>query len=106
MGAEPRRNAAFRRDRAQGSELGFLVEAVAGLRLERRRPRPQHPLAVSAHRRAEAVLAGFSGRPEGGEDPAAGRMQLLVARAPGAERELVDAVAREAGMRVAVDEAG
>ena len=33
-------------------------------------------------------------------------MQLLVARTRGAQRELLDAVAREARVRVAVDEAG
>ena len=33
-------------------------------------------------------------------------MQLLVARTGGAQRELLDAVAREARVRVAVDEAG
>ena len=40
------------------------------------------------------------------EDAAAGRVQLLVRRSRGAQRELLDAVARKARVRVAVDEAG
>ena len=33
-------------------------------------------------------------------------MQLLIGRTSGAERELLDAIAREAGMRMTVDETG
>ena len=61
---------------------------------------------MPAHRRPQAVFAGGPRRPDGGEDAAARVVQLLVARASGPERELVDPVAGEAGMRVAVDEAG
>ena len=43
-------------------------------------------------------------RRDGREDAAARRVQLLVARAAGAQRELADAVAAERRMRVAVDE--
>ena len=53
---------------------------------------------------AQAVLAGGARRADGREDPATERVQLLVARTAGAERELVDAVAAERRMRVAVDE--
>ena len=49
-------------------------------------------------------LAGRSCRTDGREDPAACRVQLLVARPAGTERELVDAVAAERRVRVAVDE--
>src|SRR5581483_5700883 len=46
-----------------------------------------------------------AGRAHRREDPAAGGVQLLVGRSGGTECELVDAVAGEAGVRVAVDEA-
>ncbi len=52
----------------------------------------------------QARLAGSSCRADGREDPAACRVQLLVARPAGTERELVDAVAAERRVRVAVDE--
>ena len=56
--------------------------------------------------RAQAVLAFRPRRADGGEDAAASCVQLLVARARRAERELVDAIAAERRMRVTVDEAG
>ena len=52
------------------------------------------------------MRAGLARRADGREDPAAGFVQLLVARTRGPERELLDSVADERGMRVAVDEAG
>ena len=55
--------------------------------------------------RAQAVLARRARRANGREDAAACRVQLLVARAARAQRELVDAVAAERRVRVAVDEA-
>ena len=103
--AEPRRDAARVADRAERRELGVLVEPVAGLRLERRRAGGAHPVAVTLDGGAQAVLAERARRADGGEDPAAGRVQLLVARAASAERELVHAVAAERRVRVAVDEA-
>ena len=45
-------------------------------------------------------------RADGREDAAACCVQLLVARAAGAQRELADAVTAERRMRVAVDEPG
>jgi hypothetical protein len=50
-------------------------------------------------------LATLARRANRGEDPATGRVQLLVARAGGAQGELVDAVAEKGRVRVAVDEA-
>ena len=61
---------------------------------------------MAPDRGAEPVLAGGAGRADGREDAAAGGVQLLVARAGRAERELLDAVAPEARVRVAVDEPG
>src|SRR5205085_9401186 len=58
------------------------------------------------HGVAQPRLARFAGGTHGREDAAAARVQLLVARAAGPERELVDTVAAERGVRVAVDEAG
>ena len=54
---------------------------------------------------AQALLACCTGRADGREDAAAAGVQLFVARAAGAQRELIDAVAAERRMRVAVDEA-
>jgi hypothetical protein len=103
---EPGRNASHSLDRPQLGELGVAVEAVPGLRLERRRARPEHPLDVAPERLRKPVLAGRARRAHGRENPAARRVQLLVRRARRAQRELLDPVAGEAGMRVAVDEAG
>src|SRR5205823_12713645 len=104
--AEPGGRAAGVADRAQRRELGLAVEAVARLPLERRRAVTTHPAAVALDRRAQAVLAGGPGRPNRREDAAAPRMELLVPGARGTEGELLDTVAAERRMRVAVDEAG
>ena len=56
--------------------------------------------------RPEAVLSFRPRGADGRENAAAACVQLLVARARGAERELVDTVAAERRVRVAVDEAG
>ena len=53
----------------------------------------------------EPGRAGRTRRTDGGEDPSAARMELLVRGTARAERELVDAIAREARVRVTVDEA-
>ena len=66
----------------------------------------EHPRSVPRHGFGERLLAGLAGCPDCREDPAAGRVELLVARPARAQRELVDAVAREARMGVAVDEPG
>ena len=50
-------------------------------------------------------FSGCPGRSDGREDAEACRVQLLVARAGRAARELLDAVAAEGRVRVAVDEA-
>jgi len=60
---------------------------------------------VTLDRGAQSVLACPACRPDGREDAAAAGVQLFVAGAAGAERELVDAVAAEGRVRVAVDEA-
>jgi hypothetical protein len=52
----------------------------------------------------ETLLARRTRGADGRQDPAAGRVQLLVARPDRPERELVDAVAAERRVRVAVDE--
>ena len=106
VGAEEGRDAAGSPDRAQRGELRLAVEAVARLPLERRRPGAEHPAAVALDGLAQPLLPRLARRAHGREDPAAGRVQLLVARAAGAKRELLDAVAAERRMRVAVDEAG
>src|SRR5215218_6061146 len=105
MRTEPRRDAAFLRDHAEGRQLGLAIEPVAGLRLERRRARAEHPGVVAPDGLTEALLAGLAGRQDGRADSAAGGVELLVTRSRCAERELLHAVAAEAGMRVAVDEA-
>jgi hypothetical protein len=61
---------------------------------------------VEAHRRAQAVLPRRSRRSHRRQDPAAGGVQLLVARAGRAQRELVHAVADEACVGMTVNEAG
>jgi hypothetical protein len=104
--AEPGRYPAFGLDRPQRRKLRLAVEAVAGLGLERRRARMEHPLAMPAHGLAEPVLAGFPRRLDRGQDAAAGSVQLLVARSARAQLELTGAVAGEARVRVAVDEPG
>ncbi|MGZ4424856.1 MAG: hypothetical protein ACXVZK_09285 [Gaiellaceae bacterium] len=103
---EPRGDPALVSDRLQRVELGVAVEAVAGLRLERRRPRAQHPAAVCAHGGGELFGTGCARRPDGGHDSASRGVELLVRRTGRAERELLHAVAGKAGVRVAVDEPG
>ena len=102
--AEPGRHAAGGLDRTQRRELGVAVEAVAGLRLERRRAVRAHPAAMALDGFAQALLARGTRRADGREDAAAAGVQLLVARAARAQRELLDAVAAERRMRMAVDE--
>ena len=106
VSAEPGRDPTRGPDRAQGGELGVAVEAVARLRLERRRAVAEHPAAMALDRLPQAVLPGGPRRPDGREDAAAACVELLVAGARGAERELLDAVAAEGRVRVTVDEAG
>ena len=106
MRTEPRRDPTRRSDRAQRRQLGLAVEAVARLSLERRRAGTQHPIAVSLHRLGDAGFSCGPGRPDGREDAEARCVQLLVARAGCAARELLDAVAAKRRVRMAVDEAG
>ena len=58
------------------------------------------------HARLQLLSVEGTRRPDCREDPAARRVQLLVAGAAGAQVELRDAVAAERRVRVAVDEAG
>ena len=104
--AQPGRHATRRRDRVELRELRIAIEAVAALPLERRRPVPEHRVPVPDDDLAQGSSPCRAGRPRRREDAAAGRQELLVGRADGAESELLDAVARERRMRVAVDEAG
>src|SRR5205085_3356080 len=103
--SEPRRDAARGPDRAERGELGVEIEPVAGLPLERRRSGTQHPFAVATDDVEQLLLRGRARRTDGRHDSAAVRMQLLVARTARSQRELVDAVAGEARVRVTVDEA-
>ena len=103
--AEPRWDSPRVAHRAELCELGVAVEPVAGLPLERGRPRRPHPGAVPLDRGAEIVLRRRSRCPDGREDPAAGRVELLVGRAARAQLELPGAVPGEAQVRVTVDEA-
>src|SRR5690349_2663297 len=81
-----------------------MVEAVAGLGLERRRAGAAHPAPVAAHGIGEPGLARCAGRLDGREDAAACSVQLLVARSAGAQVELGYAIAAEARVCVAVHE--
>ncbi len=103
--AEPGGNAPRSANRAELRELRLTVEPVPGLRLERRRPRTEHPADVLVERSRETVLAGGTRGSNRREDAAAAGVQLLVRRTSRAQRELLDPVAREARVRVAVDEA-
>src|SRR5207253_2743184 len=91
-------------NRPQGRKLRLEVEAVTRLGLERRGARAQHPLPVTRDALAELVRGGSTRSTDGGHDPAAAGVQLLVRRAAGAQRELLHAIAGEARVRVAVDE--
>ena len=104
MGAEPRRDPVRAADGPQRGELAVAIESVARLPLEGRRAVAAHPAAVTLDRFTQALLAGRARRADGREDAAAGRVQLFVARAARAKRELLDAVAAERDVRVAVDE--
>jgi hypothetical protein len=59
---------------------------------------------VAGDRLRETPLACGASRLDGGENPAPGCVQLLVGGSGGTPGELVDTVARETGMRMAVDE--
>ena len=104
VGAQPRRDAARRADCTQRRELRLDVEAVAGLRLEGGRAGTQHPVAVSGARFHQLVRRRRTRGSDRGHDPAAFRVELLVRCAACPQGELVDAVAGEARVRVAVDE--
>src|SRR5439155_134330 len=100
------RGAARIPDRAERRQLGLAVEAVARLALPRRRPGLQHPAPVTSNRLGEDGLFCRARRANGREDAASRGVELLVPGAAGAERELLDAVASERGVRVTVDEPG
>ena len=106
MGAEECRHRSLGPDRAQRRQLGLAVEPVAGFRLRGRRPGTAHPVEVTAKGIPQALFAGGAGGTDSREDPATRGVELLVARPARAERELVHAVAAEARVRVAIDEAG
>ena len=59
---------------------------------------------MSLDRNPQPIFAGSAGCANGREDAAAGRVQLFVARAARAQRELLHPVAGERRMRVAIDE--
>ncbi len=105
MRTEEGRHATCRGDRLERRKLRCAIEPVAGLRLERRRPVRPHLVAVSLDGGPEGVRPRVARRAHGRADAATRRMELLIGRAACAQRELLDAVAREARVRVAVDEA-
>src|SRR4029079_10480882 len=103
--AEPGRDAARGPDRTQLRELRVVVEPVARLPFERRRAVGSHPRTVAHRDRRELRFSGRAGGTDGREDATACGVELLVRGTARAQRDLVDAVAAEARVRVAVDEA-
>ena len=93
-------------DRPEHVELALEVEPVAGLDLDRRRAVLEHPAHVAGDLFGQRVEPGGARGLDRREDAAAGRVDLLVGGAVGAPVELVDPVAGEARVRVAVDEPG
>ena len=83
-----------------------MVEAVAGLALPRRRPLGEHPGSVALDAIREVGRRERPRRSDGRQDAPACGVELLVARAAGAERELRHTVTAECRVRVAVDEPG
>ena len=105
MGAEPGRRSARVADSAQRRQLGVAVEAVPGLALPGRRAVAEHPAGVPLDAGEQLGLRrARESRATVERMPPAGSMQLLVARAGRAEGELVDPVAAERRVRVAVDQ--
>ena len=104
--AEPGRGAAGAPNGAQRGELGVAVEPVARLSLPGRRPVHEHPASVQPdaieERRPRRARAS-RGRSRGCRRPPRAAPRTSRRRA---QRELLDAVAAERGMRVTVDEAG
>ena len=104
MRAEERRHASGIANDAQLCELGLSIEPVSGLGLVRRRSAAQHPGGVEAECSRQSLLPCLARGANGREDPAPRCVELLVAGTCGAQRKLRDAIAREARVRVAVDE--
>ncbi len=104
VSSEPGGDATCSANHPELRKLGLAVEAVPRLRLEGRRPRLEHPSLVTLERAAQTVLAGSTSRTDRREDAASGRVELLVGRATRTQRELLDAVSGEAGVRMAIHE--
>src|SRR5439155_3267170 len=81
------------------------IEAVARLALPRRRAVAEHPRGVRLDGVMQRTLTRRTRGTHRGQNAAAGLVELLVPRTACAQRELLDAVAGERRMRVAVDEA-
>ena len=105
MCTQPRRHPAGVPDGREGAQLGLAVEPVAGLSLERRRSVLEHPASVALDPRPHALRVERTSRADRAQDPAAGGMELLVARSASAQRILLDPVTAEARVRVTVDQA-
>ena len=103
---EPGRRAAGGADRMQRCELRLAVEPVPGLAFPRRRALREHPRGVLLDALEERFGAERTRRRDGRQDAAARSVELLVASAAGAERELAHAAAAKRGMRMAVDQPG
>ena len=86
-------------------DLGLEVEAVAGLRLDRRDAVAEHLVQPPPAVGHQLVRAGRPGRGDGRQDPAARREDLEVARAALAEQPLALARPGEQQVGVRIDEA-
>jgi hypothetical protein len=117
LGGDDVRGEKCRHD-ANGSRLGeatvdrellqlFLQrEAISALAFDGRDAEGQHLVQEEAGALVEILLARRPGRPDGGEDPAAGLGDLQVGAAEDPLLELAGAPAGEGEVGVAVDEAG
>jgi hypothetical protein len=91
-------------DDREHPEFRLGVETVAGLHLDGGRPVREHGVEVAEQVREELLVTRLTGRPDGPEDAAALRQNLLVGLALQLGLELVGAVAREQGVGVRVHE--
>ena len=87
-------------------QLGRKIEAVAGLRLDRRCAVGQHRGEPAPAVLGQGLLGGGTSGRDRREDPAAGLEDLEVVRAALAHDELVLAGAREEQVCVRIDQAG
>ena len=104
--AQEGRDPSFLPDHLQRGDLGLAIEPVARLGLEGRGAGGEHPASMPAQRLAQPLAPGLPSCAYGREDAAPGSVELLVARPGGTQRELIDAIAAKARVRVTVDQPG